>query len=192
MKRLVHICCAICWAKTLVGLRETFGPDTECAGLWYNPNIHPLLEYRRRLKALRVFMERDPSPVTILDEYGLSVFCEEIHGKHQPPGRCERCYRLRLGRTARFAAEEGFHEFTSTLCTSRHQDHELIRTIGEAAARKHGVRFLYLDLRQAEAPESATRGLYHQHYCGCVFSEEERYRDTTKHLYRGDAPPRTQ
>ena len=58
-----------------------------------------------------------------------------------------------------------------------------IREIGAAAAAKRGVRFLYLDLREAEAPEALDRGLYRQQYCGCVFSEAERYAPTTKHLY---------
>lgn len=182
---LTHICCAICWAKTLEGLRGLYGADTAVTGYWYNPNIHPLLEYRRRLKALQVYNERDPVPLEIVDEYGLSCFCSAIHPNYDLPQRCEVCYDMRFEKAAAKAAELGCAEYTSTLVTSRHQDHQRIRRIGEAAGERHGVRFLYQDFRQVEPPAKRLNGLYHQQYCGCVFSEYDRYQDTTKHLYRG-------
>jgi predicted adenine nucleotide alpha hydrolase (AANH) superfamily ATPase len=184
MKMLVHICCAVCWANTLEGLRAEFS-DADLTGFWYNPNIHPLLEYRKRLKALQVFMERDRTPVIIENEYGLRKFCEEIHPRYDAPARCAECYRLRLERTAEVAAERGIPAFTTTMITSSHQDHDLIRRVAEAAAERHAVEFVYRDLRQAKAPEKLLKGIYHQQYCGCVFSEYDRYKDTGKELYRG-------
>lgn len=186
MRILVHICCAVCWAKTLHGLKTLLPGEAEIEGLWYNPNIHPLLEYRRRLKALQVFMERDNTPVSIMDEYGLEPFCLAVHRHYQMPERCHRCYSLRMEQTAAYAAANGFYQFTTTMVTSTHQDHGMIRAAGEDAAGRHGLDFFYMDLRRIDVPESLTRGIYHQQYCGCVFSENDRYENTTKHLYRGD------
>ncbi|MBN2711563.1 MAG: epoxyqueuosine reductase QueH [Planctomycetes bacterium] len=185
MKLLVHICCAICWAKTLAGAREEFGSDLEVMGLWYNPNIHPLLEYRKRMKAVSVYSERDPVTLHVIDEYGIAPFCATIHPNYEGPNRCRACYRMRLDKAARYCHDIGYTHFTTTMITSTHQDHDLIRELGEAAAHANGVKFLYRDYRAVEVEEKTLKGIYHQQYCGCVFSENERFRNTTKELYKG-------
>ena len=182
MRVLIHICCAPCLGGPLEALRSQ---GHEAAGLFYNPNIHPLLEFRRRVKALRVFLESDPLAVEIDEEYGLELFLRRVAPLE--PLRCARCYALRLERAAQRAAERGFEAFTSTLLVSAHQDHEAVRRAGEEAASRAGVSFLYQDLRAlaARSDEIARRRrLYRQGYCGCVFREAERYRDTTRELYR--------
>jgi predicted adenine nucleotide alpha hydrolase (AANH) superfamily ATPase len=94
------------------------------------------------------------------------------------PERCARCYRMRLERTAARAAEGGYDAFSTTLLISPYQRHELVAETAEEEAKRHGVPFLYRDFRplfrkgQARAREL---GFYMQKYCGCVFSEEERY-----------------
>ncbi len=182
---LIHACCAHCLAKTLAGLRGEFGTEADLRAFWYNPNIHPLLEYRRRLKAVRVLHERDPAPLEIVDEYGLMPFCQALAGEFDAPARCAVCYRLRLDRAAARARELGLAAFTSTLVTSTHQSHAPIREAGDAAAAAHDVAFLYRDLRAVKVEPKAAQGLYRQQYCGCVFSEADRFRDTSKHLYKG-------
>ena len=92
--------------------------------------------------------------------------------------RCGHCYRLRLEQTARYAAAHGFDSFTSTLFVSPYQNHDLLRQTAEAAAARYGVAFLYRDFRpgfRQGQQEARELGLYMQKYCGCVFSEEERY-----------------
>lgn len=185
MRCLVHVCCAPCFARTLAGLRAGGEETWDLEGFFFNPNIHPLLEFRRRMKAVHVYRERDAVPVRFDDAYGLVPFCEAVHGRYAAPARCEVCYAIRLERTAREAAAAGFDAFTSTLVTSRHQDHALIRAVGEAAGEAAGIPFLYRDLREAEPEARQIRGLYRQGYCGCVFSEAERFAPTGKHLYRG-------
>ena len=94
--------------------------------------------------------------------------------------RCGHCYEVRLEQTAKFAAENGFDSFTTTLLVSPYQNHELLAETAERMAQRYGVRFLYRDFRpgfrdgQAKAREL---GLYMQKYCGCVFSEEDRYQN---------------
>lgn len=187
-KILLHVCCAPCAVRALEGLAAEPGLAAGLALYWYNPNIHPLLEYRRRLKAVQVLTERLPHPLHIADDYGLCAFTRLTANAQEAPARCALCYQLRLRKTAEFAAQNGFTAFTSSLCTSRHQSHEMIRASGEEAGREHGVEFVYRDWRGCEGNERLHKGLYRQQYCGCIFSEYERYKDTTTHLYRGEYP----
>lgn len=182
-KILLHVCCAPCAVRALEGLAAE--PAAGLALYWYNPNIHPLLEYRRRLKAVHVLTERIPYTLYVADNYGLGEFVRLTADTQETPARCALCYQLRLRKAAEFAAQNGFAAFTSSLCTSRHQSHEMIRTSGEAAAREFGVPFMYRDWRDFAGEERLHKGLYRQQYCGCIFSEYERFKDTTTHLYRG-------
>ncbi len=89
-----------------------------------------------------------------------------------------------LGKTAERAKALGLEGFTTTLLASREQDGDCVREVGEQVAKRCGVRFFTADLRRLLPDEKRLRGIYKQQYCGCVFSEEERYRDTGKHVYR--------
>ena len=182
MKLLARVCCAHCAAQLVAGARAEF-PGAEIALFWSNPNIHPLIEYRRRLKAVKMLAERLKMPLVLDDRYGLVEFCRAIHGREALGERCKVCYALRLGAAAKAAREGGFDAFTSTLVTSRHQDHALIRAAGEAAGAKVGVEFVYRDWREATGEEKWTAMLYKQQYCGCVFSEYDRFKDTIAHVW---------
>ena len=183
MRLLLHACCGVCLAGVLSRWREE---TTEVVVLFYNPNIHPLLEFRRRMKAVHVLRETEPFEMIVRDEYGLAEFLTEVEWEGDE--RCASCYQLRLGEAAREAQRLRCDAFATTMTISTHQDHTAIRRIGEACGDAVDVPFLYRDFRDQMdmAQQSAKReGLYRQAYCGCIFSEYERYRDTTKHLYRG-------
>lgn len=189
---LLHVCCAPCLATaraTLAGADAGAFPPV--AGIFfYNPNIHPLLEFRRRVKALRVYLERDPVSAEIDDRYGLREFLTRIGSGPDADGeigrrrRCRLCYALRLGKTAEAAGAAGLRAFSTTLLASREQDRDLVAEAGREAAARHGLEFVEGDLRRRLPDEKMLRGIYKQQYCGCVFSEEERFRDTRKHLFR--------
>jgi predicted adenine nucleotide alpha hydrolase (AANH) superfamily ATPase len=125
---------------------------------------------------LTAFAAREKYTVTLNDEYGLRTYIKEIYPDFED--RCEKCYRLRLGKAAAVAAQDGYEAFTTTLLISPYQCHDTVKKVCEALAEKHGVKFLYRDFRplfketQAKAREA---GIYMQKYCGCIFSEEERY-----------------
>ena len=92
--------------------------------------------------------------------------------------RCRICYRLRLRQVALLARRGRFDAFSSTLCYSKFQKHDLIREIAGAVASETGVRFLYRDWREGWSEgvsASKAMGLYRQPYCGCIYSEQERY-----------------
>lgn len=172
-KTLLHCCCAPCSVSCIQALRAE---GIEPVGLWYNPNIHPYQEYKARRDTLMAYAPTISMELVVLEDYGLRDFVRTVAGDIDH--RCGKCYEMRLDRVARYAAEHGFTSFTSTLFVSPYQNHELMRTVAEEAAARHGVDFLYRDFRpgfrsgQAEAREL---GFYLQKYCGCVFSEEDRH-----------------
>lgn len=171
---LLHICCAPCAVRCIETLREE---GIEPVGYWYNPNIHPYTEYRARKETLIAHAEQVGLKVQINNAYALRPFLRAVYPDFAH--RCETCYRLRMEETARFAAEHGFDSFSTTLLISPYQNHELIKAVAEQAAQQYGVRFLYRDFRPyfKEGQEKAReREFYMQKYCGCIFSEEERYR----------------
>jgi len=189
---LLHVCCAPCLCAILDPLRAR---STMLTAFYYNPNIHPLLEHRRRLKAVHVLADRERLPLAADERYGLEPFLDAIGTQRGRPARCRTCYAMRLEATARHAADHGFPVFTSTLLVSPQQDREMICELGHDAARRHGVAFDDTDHRARHdlGNERARRlQLYRQQYCGCVFSEFDRYRHTTRHLYRPPQQPAEQ
>ena len=173
MKTLLHICCAPCANQPIEVLR---GDGLKVTGFWYNPNIHPFTEYRARRNCVREYAAAIDLPVIERDDYGLRPFVREV--AEDISGRCVKCYEMRLFETARQAKEGGFDSFTSSLFISPYQNFDLMREVAERAAHEYGVEFLFRDFRpyfrdgQTFARE---QGFYMQKYCGCVFSEEERY-----------------
>lgn len=183
MRILLHICCAPC---AIAPMAELSGKGHEVFTIFYNPNIMPYREFRKRLSAFQEFAEKRTIPSIINEEYALESTLRRFLDRGEKP-RCQVCYEMRLGETARIAAEKGFDAFTSTLCVSPYQDHTLIRAAGKAAGELHHIKFLYTDWRPlfASAHEEAkAQGLYMQSYCGCIFSEEERYRPSLRKKMR--------
>ena len=145
-------------------------------GFFWNPNIQPYTEYLRRREAMEDYSSQVGLEVKYGERYDLEKFFASV--MEDLGDRCRRCYRLRLGRAAREARAGGFDGFSSTLLVSPYQEHDVIAKEGEAAAQVHGTRFIYRDFRplyKEACAKSREMGLYRQKYCGCVFSEAERY-----------------
>ena len=173
MRILLHVCCGPCAAYPFRSLREQ---GHEVTGLFYNPNIHPYREFRRRLDTVRQFAEAAGCPMEIDDQYGLTEFLRRV--VFHEAARCSRCYDLRLAAVAARAAAGGFDAFSSTLLYSIYQNHQLLKIRGEQLANTHGIEWHYEDFRtgwQEGIDESVRLGLYRQPYCGCIYSEQERY-----------------
>ena len=183
---LLHICCAPCSVMCVEGFRNE---GIEPTGFWYNPNIHPFTEYRSRRNCLCEYAASIGLKLEMRDEYGLRQFCAAVSPDFD--GRCRYCYETRLGETARYAAEHGYDAFSSTLFYSPYQDHPLMQEIGRKAGETFGVEFVYRDFRPVfrQGQERARElGLYMQKFCGCIFSEEERYHRRKKPKPAGEAP----
>jgi len=173
MKILLHMCCGPCGTWPVEALR---GAGHSVTGFWYNPNIHPYQEYARRLEAARSFAEQAGLHLIVHDEYGLKDFVRTVAFREAQ--RCPICYEMRLRRTAAVAKSGHFDAFTSTLLVSPHQQHEVIRAIGDQVASEVGVPLHYEDFRpgfKKHTELSEHYGLYRQQYCGCIYSEYERF-----------------
>ena len=173
-RTLLHTCCAPCSISCIQQLRSE---GIEPVSYWYNPNIHPYQEYKARRDTLMAYAPTIDLELIVQEAYGLQPFVQAV--AEDIAHRCGHCYRIRLEQTARFAAEHGYSSFTSTLFVSPYQNHELMAQIAQQLADQYGVQFLYRDFRpgfrdgQRQAREL---NFYMQKYCGCIFSEEDRYR----------------
>lgn len=184
MKVLLHTCCGPCAIHPLQTLRAE---GATVMGFFYRHNIHPYTEMRRRQEALEHYADIVDLKLIIQEGYDLEGF---LRGAvYRETDRCTTCYHDRLRATALLARRGKFDAFTSTLLYSRHQNHEQIRLLGESVAKDTGITFLYRDFREgwkAGIAESKRLELYRQPYCGCIYSEKERY--TGKSGKRRTAP----
>lgn len=173
MKTLLHICCAPCAIYPLNVLR---GRGDDVHGLFYNPNIHPYSEYKRRLDTLEEYAKNVGLKVIVSDEYPMEEFLRNVVFREE--NRCRYCYYSRLEYTAHIARRGNFEGFTTTLLYSKFQDHDGIIHLGDSLAKKYGVDFRYYDFREGwkEGIDiSKSLGMYRQQYCGCIYSEKERF-----------------
>ena len=173
MKALLHVCCANCAIYPINNMREE---GLEVMGFFYRHNIHPYTECLRRQETLEAYAEQINLKVIYQEGYDLEGFIQNVAFRESE--RCNYCYHDRLRSTALLAKRGKFDYFSSTLLYSKHQQHELIRSMGESIGKSVGVAFLYRDYREGwkEGIEcSKQMGLYRQHYCGCIYSEKERY-----------------
>ena len=170
MKLLMHTCCAPCSVYCIELLRKE---GIEPVSYWYNPNIHPYIEYKTRRDTLIEYSKMENFELIIQEEYGLKEFCKNVVGDLE--NRCTNyCYIVRLEQTAKYAKENGYDAFTSTLFVSPYQKHEQLKKICENLSKKYDIEFVYRDFREGfrEGQNKARElGLYMQKYCGCIFSE---------------------
>ncbi len=174
MKLLMHTCCAPCSVYCIDELRSE---GIEPTVYWFNPNIHPYMEYKARRDCLKEYTKSIGVKAIFEENYGLRDFCKNVISDLE--NRCVNyCYKVRLEQTVKYAKENGYNSFSTTLLVSPYQKHEEIKKLGEKLEQKYGIKFVYRDFRvgfregQAKAREL---GLYMQKYCGCIFSEEDRY-----------------
>jgi len=172
MKILTHVCCAPCFTYPHKRMLEE-GHDV--TAFFYNPNIHPYQEYKNRLASLEKYVELKGTRVIYDNDYNIENY---LRGALAVEERCEFCYKERLDKTAKIAGQLDFDAFTTTLLISPFQKHEKIVIAGKKIAGESGLEFYYEDFRegyQESRDISKTLGLYMQKYCGCIFSEKERY-----------------
>ncbi len=174
MKLLLHTCCAPCSVYCIESLRKE---NIEPTLFWYNPNIHPFTEYKARRDTLKEYADSISIKAVFVDEYGLDDFCRNTVEKLD--SRCtEYCYPVRMRRTFEYAKENGYDAVSTTLLYSIYQNHGFIKSLCEKLSEEFGIAFLYRDFRVGfwEGHDKAVEaGLYMQKYCGCIFSEEDRY-----------------
>jgi len=173
MKLLLHICCAPCAIYPVDGLRQK---DFEVMGFFYRNNIHPFTECMKREDTLRAYAQQTGLRVIFQEGYDIEGFLQNV--VFREAHRCRFCYHDRLMTTARLARRGKFDYFSSTLLYSKFQNHDTIAEIGKAVGKSAGVRFYYEDFRKGwktGVETSKQMGMYRQSYCGCIYSEKQRF-----------------
>lgn len=182
-KLLIHTCCAPCFIYIEKELREKglkvkeeYVP-VDVTACFYNPNIHPKVEYERRKKTFIDFCAQVNCKNVVIDEYDLMGYAryvvENVGENKKYDTRCEYCYELRLRKVFEYAKEHQFDMVSTTLTISPYQNHELIQKVGKKLEEEFQISFQYIDEREhfREGQKMAREaGLYMQKYCGCMFS----------------------
>ncbi len=176
---LLHSCCAPCSSYCLEYLSQYFAITV----LYYDPNIFPEEEFRKRTDELVRLIKEMPvkNPVSlVVAKYDPQEFFNAVKGLEDCPeggDRCFVCYRLRLEYAAKYAAEHKFDYFCSTLSISPLKNAQKLNEIGAELSEIYKVSALPNDfkkkggyLRSIEL--SREYNLYRQNYCGCVFSKK--------------------
>lgn len=174
---LLHCCCAPCSSYVLYYLTKYFNITL----FFSNPNITDRDEYEKRLREVYKFCKNAPfcKDVTVVEDKSPDgLFFEYVKGfENQPEGgsRCEKCFKLRLSRTADYARQNGFSLFATTLTVSPHKNADLINKIGFSEAERCGIEYLPSDFKKREGYKqsivlSKEYNIYRQIFCGCEFS----------------------
>lgn len=185
-KLLLHSCCAPCSSACLEYLASYF----DITVYYYNPNITAKEEYEHRVaeqqRLIRELSADVAAEIKFAEGvYEPSVFLEAVKGfENCPEGgdRCCICFKLRLSSAGRYAAENGFDMFTTTLTISPLKNAQLLNELGLETAEECGVEYLTSDFKKKNGYKrsielSAKYGLYRQDYCGCTFSRVQRERE---------------
>lgn len=173
MKLLLHTCCGPC---AIYPVHEAKNDGFTITGFFYNPNIHPLSEYIKRKKEAENYFKSEGLAL-IPEECNVSIFFKNVAGYETSPGRCSICWDMRLEEASRFAKENKFDAFTTTLLGSPYQDHQVLKSICENLSKEKDMDFYYRDFRIGHRDghkKAKEKGMYCQNYCGCVFSMVER------------------
>ena len=174
-KVLLHSCCAPCSSHVVTLLKEYF----DVTVLYYNPNIYPLEEYLKRKNEQIKLLEILNIPIMDID-YDHNEFKENVKGledEKEGGARCNKCFALRLEKTAILAQLNQFEYFCTTLTVSPYKNSQIINKIGAILEQKYNVKYLYSDFKKKKGYKKSIElskkyDLYRQHYCGCEYSVE--------------------
>ena len=172
-KLLLHACCAPCMTVPIERLQSEY----DITGFFYNPNIHPEEEYKKRLNEITNWTQQKNIPL-IVHEYDVDRWHELVKGLEKEPERgkrCTVCFRMRLQQTAILAKQKGFDWFTTTLSISPHKNANIINQIGKKLRDQIGVQFLEANFKKKNGFKrsielSKKYNFYRQNYCGCIYS----------------------
>ena len=174
---LLQCCCAPCSSAVLERLARHF----KLKLYYYNPNIYPEKEYKKRAEQFSKLLacpefnsdiEMIPAPY---EPERFEAAAKGLEDEKEGGKRCEQCFKLRLFETARKAKETGADYFCTTLTVSPHKNADILNAVGIEAEKEYGVKFLRSDFKKKEGYKRSTElsnelGLYRQNYCGCKYS----------------------
>ena len=175
---LLHSCCGPCSTEVISFLKDYF----DITIYYYNPNIEPLEEYlHRKREQIRFLKEYKEAKIKFLDcDYDNDSFKQIAKGLESVPeggARCNKCFYLRMQRTATIAKDNNFEYFGTTLTVSPHKNSEIINEIGEKVMKEYNIKYIYGDFKKNDGYKksiefSKAYNLYRQDYCGCLYGKE--------------------
>ena len=172
---LLHVCCGPCSVYPLYFLNRYF----KITVYYANANIYPYEEYQKRLSELLRYLKMIDRDIEIIIapyhrdyQKQLAEYAFEKEGKH----RCVKCYALRMKEAYDYADEHGYDYFTTIMSISDHKNADYINHIGQLLEKSGQTRFLYADFKKQGGIDknrlmNQKLDLYHQNYCGCLFSK---------------------
>lgn len=180
---LLHSCCAPCSSYVIEYLSDYF----KITVFYYNPNISPYEEYRKRVDEEKRFISEFNTKYSvdfIEGSYEIELFYSMAKGlENEKEGgtRCFKCYEMRLRKAAELAINNKFDYFTTTLSISPYKNAQVLNEIGNKLSNEFGVKYLFSDFKKKNGYKrsielSAKYNLYRQNYCGCIYSKAERDR----------------
>lgn len=180
-KLALHSCCGPCSSYCLTFLKDYF----DITVLYYNPNIYPEEEFNKRLETQKEIIDKLPFSVKLVScDYDYNEYLNGIKGYdndhyHEGSVRCYNCYKLRMDYLAKYALDNGYDYFTTTLSVSPYKNSKWINEIGSILEEKYNVKYLYSDFKRNDGYKESIRlskeyHLYRQEYCGCEFSLKEK------------------
>ena len=177
-KLLLHACCGVCSSSVL----ESLIPYFDITILYYNPNIYPEEEFKKRLSTLNKLIKKMNIKIKIeVPSYKEEEFYDIAKGlemEKEGGERCTKCFYLRLNKTAKIAKENGYDYFCTTLSVSPYKDSQKLNKIGKVLEEKYNIKYLYSDFKKKEGYKRSNElskkyELYRQNYCGCKYSLNE-------------------
>ncbi|MDR1168409.1 MAG: epoxyqueuosine reductase QueH [Heliobacteriaceae bacterium] len=176
MTILLHTCCAICSGYPIKHLQDI---GYNVSAYFYNPNIFPKAEYEKRLEAQRILCGHLNCEL-IEAEYEPQDFLQAAKGLEKEPEkgrRCDKCFELRLRKTAQKAQASGIKYFSTSIPISPHKDYKKITQIGLQIAGETGLTYVAIDFKKKDGFLKTNKtakelGLYRQNYCGCRINPE--------------------
>ncbi len=173
-KIVIHTCCAICSGYPISYLKDLgYSP----VAYFYNPNIYPDSEYQKRLEAERTLCRHFDTELVEAD-YNPQEYYDFVKGFENEPEkglRCDKCFELRLLKTAKYAKSKGIDKFTTSIVISPHKNFDKLTQIGEKIAKQEGLEYFAVNFKKKDGflktnKISKELGLYRQNYCGCKFA----------------------
>ena len=177
-KLLLHACCGVCSSSVL----ERLIPYFDITILYYNPNIYPEEEYKKRYKTLKELITKSKSNVEIkeigYESEKFDKISKGLENEKEGGARCTKCFYLRLEETAKLAQKENYDYFCTTLSVSPYKDSQKLNEIGKILEKKYKINYLYSDFKKKEGYKRSNElsrkyELYRQNYCGCKYSLNE-------------------
>jgi len=178
---LLHVCCAPC-ALPIIEYLLIEKKAKDLTLYFYNPNIYPEQEYQKRLKEVEKIAKIYKLKL-ITGKYEHNKWLEylkkslphSLESYQENNERCLNCFCFRLDKTAEFAKNNNFNEFTTTLSVNRFKDINFMNNYGKGLAKEYNLNYVILDLDPHKAHQKEQElvkkyNIYRQKYCGCEFS----------------------